>query len=144
MNNEIWRDVVADLASIVRVQNGNLHADINELLDRAKAVLATQPPQDERGRGLLNQILQISDLYRNSDMTEGNFTCRVIDAIQAAPLQPAQPVALSTLTNSEIVKQVKNSFDSYDHAEINRRELVQSIRAALSGTGSDESKKGEA
>lgn len=77
-------------------------ADCNSFIHGYKTAVensATQPPQDERGQGLLKQILQIADLYRNSDMTEGNFTCRVIDAIQAAPLQS---VALSTLTDEQI------------------------------------------
>lgn len=42
-----WRDVVADLATIVRMQNGNLHDDINTLLDRAKALLAAAPETPE-------------------------------------------------------------------------------------------------
>ena len=35
-----WKSLLANLASVVRVQNGNLHEDINKLLAHADALLA--------------------------------------------------------------------------------------------------------
>ena len=43
-----WKSLLANLASVVRVQNGNLHEDINKLLAHADALLA-QPSKAQVG-----------------------------------------------------------------------------------------------
>ena len=37
--------VLSELAAVVRIQNGNLHTDINEMLARADSVLSLLPKQ---------------------------------------------------------------------------------------------------
>ena len=114
------------------VAGGDYAKEAAQMLRRWPA----QPPQDERWQGLSHEFaMRLSEYGVAMAHRQGEKARVLAEVLQSMfAATPEQPVALSKLTDSDIVKQVKNSFDSYDHAEINRRELVQSIRAALAAS----------
>jgi hypothetical protein len=71
------RQIVANLASVVRVQNGNRHDDINALLSEADAALASPAPSETGGDGRpkgWTEALAISFMAENGHNPEmGTF-----------------------------------------------------------------------
>ena len=60
-----WKSLLANLASVVRVQNGNLHEDINKLLAHADALLA-QPSKAQP-----DPMQELADQAQELDMGYG-------------------------------------------------------------------------
>jgi hypothetical protein len=74
--------LLANLAAIVRVQNGNQHEDVNAILAHADRILAAPPKAAQEPRKL-EAVRQVFELYRNSSMSEAECVERIGDALEA-------------------------------------------------------------
>jgi hypothetical protein len=95
-----WRTTMANLAAIVRVQNGNLHADTNEILAQAEKCLAVQAEQAQ-AEPVAYLKFWAAQRYMgdgNIDHDEGLEVCRKddigIDGVAAFPVYAAPVSAL--------------------------------------------------
>ena len=98
----------------------------DQLVEETCAALATQPPQDERGQRL--SAWQISERMPTCHRQRTSLE-NINDVLEAISAEPAQPVALSTLTDDDIEQFIYERCKRFVTAD-----MIPAIRALAAST----------